>query len=141
MKKSEQTLFRFAIVASTVAFAIYFWLPELGYPVAGSDLAAIQTRLDGYGALLEPTWVIYWGHFLLGVLVPAACYFYLPYSRGLFVVLQVFNMGSALLYGVRVLGPLESTLSYALCVVDGAIIAMMYFCEPLAERFTNGRSA
>lgn len=86
------------------------------------------TILDGYGALFNWTDPMFyqlplWGFFVssLGMI------FFKNWARYLYLVLWFYGWGATLLFGVRVILPLEGFIGMAIGTGDGAILYMAFF--------------
>ena len=127
-------IFQILVVAS--------WLLQLlGYilPIASWYSDPTFSKLmafDGYGSLLSidvpflyalPLW-----SFLIATI---GLFFFHNWGRYLFLALWVYGWCSTLVFGVRLILPIQGFLSMAGGTIDGAILALV-FLSPLRAAFT-----
>lgn len=131
---------RFFRILTVVAAALHvlLWLAPLW---AHRWLASYDVWLldfDGYGASLSYSPVLYWCLFASWLLVLAGLFFYVAAARAGLVILIGISIVLGLMWGTRVLTPVEAALGPLAAVIDGALIAMAY-CRPVNTEFERDR--
>lgn len=128
--------FRVLLVFSTVPFVWFYFLPFLTGHTGGSNrFSEVQDAYDGLGAVYVPNWSTYLAICLSGVIVPVMAFFFVPVARWLFVGLQFLLWCSTLLWGLRVMTPTDQFLSHVVTLMDGGVLAMMFFNEKVRNAF------
>jgi len=130
-------LFRPLIVVAALLHAFLWLAPVLGEDwLTGYD--AWLFELDGYGAAVGYSAVLYWCLFASRLLVLAGLFFHVTAARAVFVILVGVSIVLGFMWGIRVLAPFEAALGVLAAVIDGALIAMAY-CPPVRAEFERAR--
>jgi hypothetical protein len=117
--------FRTLIGLSAVLYVTSYWLPTSFFADTIDERNLL--RLDGYGALFIPRDSFFnTCLFLLWILAAVGLVRLKNWARYLYLILAVWSLISAGLYGIRVSPPAQAMFDIAVQVLDGAILAMAY---------------
>jgi len=118
-------IFRSTVVASVILYTVYVFLPLfddqlLDYMEKGArDLAGANSRI------LFDMWQ-FWLMYAAFLIASVGLYFFMPWSRTVFIVAVAASIAISLFSGLHVLTNYELVIGGIVSMCDGAIIAMMY---------------
>jgi hypothetical protein len=128
-------LFRFFVLTSAAIYVLSYLLPD------GLFAATLEEKnllgLDGYGAVFTPRSALFTiGVFALWLFASLGLIRLRNWARHLYLLLTVWAVVSAGLYGIRVSSPVAAVLDVALDLLDGVILAMAYLSS-VKDLFVN----
>ena len=116
-----KALFRWLVVAATVIYAIWYFIPQFGFLLYGAEeFAAFQYQ--GHGAF--PLFASNFVHiFPFAWLIAAAGLIgFRPWARQLYFALAVIGILTGPLYGMSVMLGVEQALFSAMAMLDLSLI-------------------
>ena len=128
-------IFRVLVSLAMIATALFWSMPYIDYMWYPTDQLSLLDQ-NGLGASLHTGIIFYWFELGLWLIVSLGLFFYIPIARTAFIVLYLALTPLIFFSGIQVLTPIETFLSSILGLLDGAIIAIMYFTS-VSEKF-NG---
>ncbi len=120
-----EKLFRLLVVSSIVILVVMWTIPYIDYMWLSEDELKLLDA-NGYGAYIPNGPLVYWGLFVVWLLLSIGLFFYSNMARIVFFVLIITTSMMEFFWGVRVFMSYEIMLNNTIAMLDGAIIAIMY---------------
>ncbi|OUR63843.1 hypothetical protein A9Q79_08800 [Methylophaga sp. 42_25_T18] len=130
-----ESIFR-PLVLFSIILTIVFWLTPYFDYVWLSDVEIELLDQGGLGAVFESSDLDYWGTLFTWVLLSFGLYFYVRLAKPAFVAFYILNFVLTPFYGIQVLTGYEMLMSSLLGLIDGIILAMLFFTS-VGARFAK----
>ena len=92
---------------------------------------------DGYGALVEGSYIVYFSILAIRVLIMIGLLSFHRTARTLFLIFVPLTALSAVLWGFRVSAPIVGPFYYLESVIDGIIFALAFYSS-VSVKFSEG---
>lgn len=125
-------LFRWIVVVSTGLFVLVWLLPFFDYRWLNQDELDVLS-CAGQGSVLPSNVFIYWGLFVLWLIVSIGLWFFVAAARTAFLSLLIITSIASFFWGPSIRTPLETGIGNIVMMSDGAILVMAYFTSISSE--------
>lgn len=130
-----EKVFRILVVVSYALYVAFFFMPYLWASIYDQQTQNILSW-TGYGAVIPFVGWIGYCFFTAYSLITVGLLFTWPLARFLFTFFTVGSITLVALQGVSVLTASEGVILYIMNLIDGALIAIMYFTS-FGSRFVK----
>ena len=93
-------------------------------------------RYDTWGSSIPNHPLIYWGMFTIWLVISIGLFFFVPFARTAFVIMQFISLVASFFWGFLVQSPASAAIGSMLGLSDGVILAML-FLTSVANKFKN----
>ena len=135
---SIYTLFRSCVVATTLFYIAYWFLPYT-YGYLDYEIGNVLSYY-GHGAIIELHPNLDYPIFISWVLIAIGLFFYINIARTAFMIMTVIFLAISPLLGLSVETAGGLARLGLMAMLDGAIIIMAFF-TPVASKFTGSNKS
>jgi len=135
-----KSLFRYLVLLSIALYAVWFIIPYFSAQLYSSDTYDALSWA-GFGATFsfEILTVISYGFLAMFGVVSLGLIYFKNWARLGFSVLIAFSVLAPIIYGISVETEVESFLGQVITLVDGVLLALMYFSS-ISSEFDNSHN-
>ena len=135
-----KSLFRFLVLLSIALYAVWFTIPYFSAQLYSPNTYDALSW-SGFGAMFsfEVLTAISYGFLASFGVISVGLLYFKNWARQGFSVLIGLSIVAPIIYGISVVTELEAIIGQALTLVDGAILALMYFSS-LSIEFQNSHN-
>lgn len=131
-----RSIFSGIVIFSVAAYVAWFFMPYIWeYLYDYETLGGLQWA--GYGSKINLNGPIPYLIACVYLVSSLGLLFYKSWARSLFLVLTIFNIVSAPLWGLNVQGGYDAIIRYIVTLCDGAILALAYLSGISSEFKSN----
>lgn len=128
-----EKLFRYVVIISITLFVLYWLLPFVEHYWLTEEQLQVSNYAN-WGSYIPYHPVIYWGLFVIWIVISVGLFFFVRLARTAFVIMNVLTIAAGFFWGFRVLTPASAVVSDLVVLTDGVILTMA-FLGSIASKF------